>query len=75
MLDSRIISEAGLYRFLLLQNRHTTAMDGGSANNAGAIICPYILYISPACLWRGQSHTFGSHHTEAGNQSNILFKI
>jgi hypothetical protein len=26
--------------------RHTTAMDGGSADIAGANICPYILYIS-----------------------------
>ena len=31
-----------------MQNRHTTAMEGGSADYAGAIICPYILYISPA---------------------------
>ena len=32
-----------------MQNRHTTAIDGGSAGYAGAVIlCPYILYISSA---------------------------
>ncbi len=40
-----------VYRFLLLQNRHTTAMDDGSADNAGAVICPYILYITDLNLF------------------------
>jgi len=29
--------------------RYTTAMDGGSAEIAGANTCPYILYIKKAC--------------------------
>jgi len=31
-----------------LRPRHTTATDGGSADIAGANICPYILYIKKA---------------------------
>ena len=32
-----------------MQNRHTTATEGGSADNAEAVIlCPYILYYGPA---------------------------
>ena len=32
-----------------MQNRHTTAMEGGSADNAEAgILRPYILYYGPA---------------------------
>jgi len=30
----------------VLRPRHTTTMDGGSAENAGAAFCPYILYIA-----------------------------
>lgn len=31
-----------------MRPRHTTAMNGGSAENTGAIFCPYVLYIKKA---------------------------
>ncbi len=35
-----------------MDTRHTTAMEGGSAENAGAIFSPYILYIAaPVHPW------------------------
>ena len=37
------------YIHVTMQNRHTIAMDGGSADYAGAVICPYILYITDFC--------------------------
>jgi len=34
---------------VLLHTRDTTAMDGGSAENAGAIYCPYVPVHSRVC--------------------------
>ena len=53
------------YIHVTMQNRHTTTMNGGSADYAGAVICPYVLYIQPAS---GIIGSVSSPHRNKDNQ-------